>query len=81
MVSQPSRGAFAPQSALDGPLQLAGCTADGLVNGVGLMRDGGGWAPFEPDFHHAPFIVMATFLAIQVAEVDFYPGDPITESA
>ena len=43
------------------------------------MRDGGGLASLEPDFHHAAFIIMAAFLAIQVAEVHFYPSDPITE--
>lgn len=80
MVSQPLCGALAPQSALDGSLQLSGCTADGLVKGGGLVRNGGGLASFEPDFHHAAFIIMAAFLAIQVAEVHLYPTDPIAES-
>lgn len=81
MVSQTVRGALAPQSALDGSLQLSGCAADGSVKGVGLVRNGGGLASFEPDFHHAAFIFMAAFLAIQVAEMHLYPTDPIAESA
>ena len=81
MVSQPLRGALAPQSALDGSLQLSGRTTDGLLQGGALVRNGGGLAPLEPDFHHAAFIVMAAFLAVQVAEVHLDPTDPIAESA
>lgn len=80
MVSHPLCGALAPQSALDRSLQLPGCAADGLVKGGGLVRDGGGLTPVEPDFHHAAFIIMAAFLAIQVAEVHLYPTDPIAET-
>ena len=81
MVSQSLRGALAPQSALDGSLQLSGCTADGLVKGGSLGRNGGGLAPYEPDFHHAAFIIIAAFLAIQVAKVHLYSTDPIAEPA
>ena len=44
------------------------------------MRDDGGLAPLESGLHNAAFTVLATLVAVHVAEMDFHPRDPIAES-
>jgi hypothetical protein len=80
MVSQSLQGGVAVQGALDRSLQLTGRAVDRLVQGRCLVSDGGGLAPLESGLHNAAYTVLASLVAVHVAEMDFHPRDPIAES-
>jgi hypothetical protein len=78
MVESPphrSPGRFPPQDALDLSTQLIRGAGDGLVHGGSLIGDCDRLASFQPGFHHATYVLLATFIVALVAKVYLYARD------
>ena len=68
------------EGALDQAGQLIRGAVDGLVQGISLVCDGDGLAPFQAGFHHAALVVLALLIAVLVAQVYLHPRDAIADS-